>query len=146
MSRLLSSDEASLSDPGRIDDMQWLKHAFAIEPAAAFAPTQGECELVGRLCHELCRRRLVLPASVLLESVRPLGSVASQALVFSTPWLATVTDTAGLKTLSELLARSGAVDWLLDELYAAEEHRSGPPTPVTTATTAEFPASFHPVD
>jgi len=103
-----------------IVDMQWLKHAFAIEPAAAFVATPVERELVGRLTRELVRRRLVFPACVLLESVRPLGSVASQALVFSTPWLAALTDTAGLRTFSDLLARPGAVDWLVDELYAAD--------------------------
>ncbi|MBI1345015.1 hypothetical protein GC163_01860 [bacterium] len=101
--------------------MQWLKHAFAISPAAAFTPTQAEHELVARLCVELVRRNLTLPASILLESFRPLSGIATQAVIFSTPWFATVTDTAGLQTIARLLERPGAVDWLLEQLQNVDD-------------------------
>ena len=123
--------------------MQWLKHAFAIEPAHAFPPSEGERKLIARLGHELQRRRLILPATVLLESVRPLGSVASQALIFSTPWLATITDTAGIKVLSQLLARPGAVDWILDEWHAVDEP-VGPSLKSTVSQPLEFSTVVNP--
>jgi hypothetical protein len=104
-----------------------LRHAFAIEPASAFAPTAAEAELVRRVCVELVRRRLTLPASVLVESSRPLGYVGAQILWFAYPWFAALTDAAGLKTLARMLERPGAVDYVLDRLQAADQADTVPP-------------------
>jgi len=98
----------------------WLRHAFAIEPAGAFAPMKTEAELVERVCVELARRNLVLPASVLLESFQPLGTLGAQALWFSVPWFAAITDATGLKVLAQMLERPGAVDYMLEQLQAAD--------------------------
>ncbi|MDZ4688911.1 MAG: hypothetical protein SH850_27865 [Planctomycetaceae bacterium] len=93
--------------------MQWLRHAFAIERPDAFVPTDAERALVDRLSAELSRRRLTMPAMVLLESLRPLGSLSAQAIWFSYPWFAALMDARGLKVLGALLERPGGVDWMV---------------------------------
>lgn len=99
----------------------WLQHAFAIESAENFAPSEAEAQLVRKLCHFLAQRRLTLPALVIVESVRPLAYVGAQTLCCLEPWFAAVTDAAGLRTLAAMLERPGAVDYLLDELQNAEQ-------------------------
>lgn len=105
----------------------WLRHAFAIEPASGFAPTDAEADLVRRVCDELLRRRMTLPAGVLLEMSRPLSNVGAQALWFTYPWFAALTDAAGLRTIAQMLERPGAVDYLLDRLQAADAADKVPP-------------------
>ncbi len=95
--------------------VSWLKHAFAIPQAAGFLPSDSEQRLVEQLRRELERRHLLLPASVLLESFRPLGFVASQSIQVAYPWFASVMDASGLKLLGQMLERPGSVDWILDQ-------------------------------
>jgi hypothetical protein len=95
--------------------VSWLKHAFAIPQAAEFLPSESERRLVEQLRRELECRHLLLPASVLLESFRPLGFVASQSIWVAYPWFASVMDAAGLKVLGQMLERPGSVDWILDQ-------------------------------
>ena len=59
-----------------------LKHAFAIEDAAAFQPTEREHETAEKLCREVVRRRMTVPALMLLEMSRPLNYLGAQALHF----------------------------------------------------------------
>lgn len=99
----------------------WLQHAFAIESAENFAPSEAEARLVRKLCQLLAQRHLTLPALVIVESLRPLAYVGAQTLWCLEPWFAAVTDAAGLRTLAAMLERPGAVDYLLDELQNAEQ-------------------------
>jgi hypothetical protein len=100
--------------------LHWLRHAFAIEPASAFAATADEAAVVDRLSATVARRGLTMPATVMLESFRPLGAITAQMLWFSHPWFAVLTDAAGLRVLAGLLERPGAVDYLLERLQAAD--------------------------
>lgn len=120
--------------------MQWWKHAFAIAPAAGFTPSAAERELADRVHAELSRRGLTLPAIVLLESFRPLGYLASQAVWFSHPLLAAVTRADGWQVLGEMLERPGSVDWLIDRWQLLES-----PGPVTASRTSEV-VSAEPVE
>ena len=62
-------------------------------------------------------RRLASPAIFFLESGKPLGYVASQALYFFKPIVETVMQNpAAYDRLAELLARRGAVELLLRRL------------------------------
>ena len=98
--------------------MGWWGHAFAVPTEREFAPSVAEQALAGRLAEELNRRGMTLPAVVLLEAFRPLGSLAAQGLRFSHPWFAAILQADGLKQLAGLLERPGAVDWLIDRLQA----------------------------
>src|SRR5262245_23668031 len=60
----------------------WLKHAFAID--RSFSPTDEELQLAERLCREIIRRQLVVPALAFLEMSRPLNSLGAQAVHFLT--------------------------------------------------------------
>lgn len=107
--------------------VQWLRHAFAVAPDAAPPLTPAETALIDRVCVELVRRRLALPALVLLEAHRPLSSMAAQVVWFVKPWCAAVTDAAGLDRLAQLLERRDGMDLLLARLQAAEHAASAAP-------------------
>ena len=66
--------------------MNWLKHAFDTsgpdEP-----PSAAQLELADKLCHEVVRRGLAIPALVFLEMSRPLNRLSSQAIHFLAPVL-----------------------------------------------------------
>ncbi|RLS40749.1 MAG: hypothetical protein DWH81_06815 [Planctomycetota bacterium] len=66
--------------------MNWLKHAFDTsgpdEP-----PSAAQLELADKLCHEVVRRGLAIPALVFLEMSRPLNRLSSQAIHFLAPML-----------------------------------------------------------
>ena len=109
--------------------MQWLRHAFAIDRPDAFAPTEAERALIERLAADLSRRRLTMPAMVLLESLRPLGSITAQAIWFSYPWFAALVDARGLKVLGTLLERPGGVEWMIERISGVSKQ------PTTSAGT-----------
>jgi len=106
---------------------EWLRHAFAIQPASAFAPTADEAELVRRVCAEVVRRHMTVPASVLVESCRPLGNLGAQVLWSTYPWFAALAQGTAVKTLAGMLERPGAVDFLLDQLQLCEKTRDSHP-------------------
>jgi len=92
----------------------WLKHAFAID--RSFSPTDEELQLAERLCREIVRRQLVLPALTVLETARPLNSLGAQAIHFLTPMLSTIFDPQQCRRMAEFLDRRGSIDWLCTRL------------------------------
>lgn len=92
----------------------WLKHAFAIE--SAFAPSDEERALADRLCREIIRRKLTVPALAFLEMSRPLNSLGAQALHFFTPLLSAVMEPEQVRRFAEFLDRRGSIDWLCRRL------------------------------
>lgn len=94
--------------------IEWLKHAFAVE--SKFSPTAEELALAERLCREIVRRELALPALIVLESFRPLNSLSAQALHYFTPMLSTIFDSKQCSRMAEFLDRRGSVDWLCERL------------------------------
>ena len=93
---------------------EWLKHAFAIE--RDFSPTDEELALAERLCREIIRREMAVPALAFLEMSRPLNSLGAQALHFFTPVLSAVFDAGQCKRMAEFLDRRGSIDWLCKRL------------------------------
>lgn len=112
--------------------MKWWQHAFAMPARTAFQPTAEERALIDHLGHELGRRQMRLPATVMLESARPLGFVAAQAIWFSYPWFSALTNAAGLKLLGQILERPGGMDWILDRWNELDE-QSPSSCPANTA-------------
>ncbi len=112
--------------------MDWLKHAFAIEGPDG-EPTPEETQLVDRLCHEIVRRRLTVPAMVFLEMSLPLNKLGAQALHFFSPLLdmfskpAEGESTAPRKPAHQILAafleRPGSIARLSDRIEAIEKTR-----------------------
>jgi len=92
--------------------LDWLKHAFAIEPAGSIEPTDAQRTVIDRLCRQVVARGLATPALIFLESVRPLNYVSSQTLHFFAPVLSAVADAQACRELAEFLEHRGSVDYL----------------------------------
>ena len=83
--------------------LDWLKHAFAIEPEGPVEPTEAQRAVIDRLCRHVVARGLVTPALVFLESVRPLNYVAAQTLQFFAPVVSAVADARAYQELANFL-------------------------------------------
>jgi hypothetical protein len=92
--------------------LDWLKHAFAIEPDGSVEPNDAQKAVVDRLCQQVVARGLVMPALVFLESVRPLNYVSSQALTFFSPILSAIADPQACQHVAEFLEHRGSVEYL----------------------------------
>ena len=119
--------------------MNWFQHAFDTsgpdEPA-----TPAQLELVEKLCHEIVRRRLALPALVFLEMSRPLNTLSAQALHFLAPMLGMFTGPraadvsppdappppAAHELLAQFLGRRSSVGFLCDRIEVLEKARANP--------------------
>ena len=100
--------------------MQWLKHAFAVDPPGPAQPTDEQLPVVERLCREIVRRRLTVPALAGLEMYRPLNSLGSQFLHFAAPIISSFTDSVGHRHIATFLERRGSVDFLCQRIEAFE--------------------------
>ena len=117
--------------------MQWLKHAFAIEPPGVAVPTEEQSSVVDWLCSQVVKRHLTTPALMSLEMARPLNFVGAQALHFLTPIIGSLTDKQSHRHLAEFLERRGSIDYLckrIEELErtASDTDRTGKPATETT--------------
>ncbi len=92
--------------------LEWLKHAFAIEPEGAVEPTEAQRAVVDRLCQQVVQRGLMTPALIFLESVRPLNYVSSQILQFFVPILSAVADAKACQDLADFVEHRGSVEYL----------------------------------
>lgn len=90
----------------------WLKHAFAIDTDDALQLPEAEQRIVDRLCQEVARRDLVVPALMFLEMSRPLNYLGAQALHFFQPMLGALVDSDAPKHFASFLERRGAIDAL----------------------------------
>lgn len=112
--------------------MKWLKHAFAVDPPGPAEPTPEQKSAVDKVCAEIVRRHLTMPALVFLESSRPLNFLGSQAMHFFMPIVSAITDSRGPQHFAEFLSRRGSIDYLCrriedyeDEVEAREAGETG---------------------
>ncbi|HID22765.1 MAG TPA: hypothetical protein EYP14_10240 [Planctomycetaceae bacterium] len=103
--------------------MQWLKHAFAVEPPGAAEPTEREREVVDRLCQAIVRRRLTPAAVVFLEMARPLNFLGAQALHFFMPFVSAVTDADGPSLFAAFLEKRGSIEYITRRLEQWESRQ-----------------------
>ena len=119
--------------------MNWLQHAFDTSGPAG-PPSAAQFELVEKLCHEIVRRRLALPALVFLEMSRPLNTLSAQVLHFLAPILgmfagrveppappvseATPPPPAAHELLAQFLERPDSVEHLCGRIEALEKQRA----------------------
>ncbi len=100
--------------------LQWIKHAFAVEDGQAAEPTSGQREAIDRVLKEVVRRRLTVPARMLLETCRPLNFVGAQLLHFFSPLMKIALGTQAQDEFAEFLERRASIDFLLRRLDALE--------------------------
>ena len=89
--------------------MQWLKHAFAVDPPGPAEPNEAQKTAIDRVADEIVRRGLTTPTLMALEMSRPLNYVGSQAMHFFTPFLSVFTNTQGYQHLAEFLEQRGSI-------------------------------------
>lgn len=103
-----------------------LAHAFDLPPRSGPLPADARRFLEG-LAARIARRRLTVPAFLLLESLAPLHGLGSQLLHAVAPVLGAVCDEAELQRVADLLARPGSVEAFLGMIEAAGRTREGGP-------------------
>lgn len=103
---------------------RWWRHAFAVPDAQQFVPTPDEQQFLQIFCDELQRRRLIVPASVMIESLRPLAFIGSQLIWCIEPWMKMLLRSEALRLLAGVLERPGGIDYLLDLLTQVEDRRA----------------------
>ena len=112
----------------KIPFLHWLKHAFAVEKSTTAAPTVSQAKLIDRVCREVVRRRMTLPAQMGLASSMPAHYLAGQLLRFFEPFLATLLDAAEIRDFASFLEQRGSVEYIcgrLEELERTEEDHPG---------------------
>lgn len=97
-----------------------LAHAFAVEKPGPAKPTPAEAEVVDRVLREVIRRRMTMPASIFLESVRPMTYLGSQAMHFFGPFMSVLVEPTAYRAFSGFLEKRGAVDHLLRRMEQME--------------------------
>src|SRR5262245_30882110 len=98
---------------------QWFKHAFAVDTVDG-PPTAEQRALAERLCREVVRRGLAVPAVAFLEMSLPLNYLSAQVVHFFEPMLGAFTDTAGVKRFAQFLERRDAIEWLCGRINALQ--------------------------
>lgn len=106
--------------------LDWLKHAFAIEPAGTFEPTETQRALVDRVCREVVDRELTTPALLFLETVRPLNAISAQTLQFFAPLLAAAGMSKATEDLATFLEHRGSIDFLCRRIEELDRDRGSP--------------------
>ena len=97
-----------------------IRHAFAIEDAADFEPTPREAAAAEKVCREVVRRRMTVPAVMLLEMSRPLNYLGAQALHFFQPFGTVLIEPGAWETFANFLERRGSVEYLARLIEDAE--------------------------
>lgn len=81
-------------------------------------------EALGKLADLVSSRRLGTPAIFMLESIKPLSLVTSQALLFFEPILEAFCTPGDYRTVAEALEDRENLEWLIQRLEVLEEARS----------------------
>lgn len=93
-----------------------LAHAFAVEKPGPAKPTSEEAAVIDRVLREVVRRGMTMPASIFLESVRPMTYLGSQAMHFFGPFMSVLVEPTAYRSFSSFLERRGAVDYLITRM------------------------------
>ena len=100
-----------------------IKHAFALGEKTNFNPTEKQKHIVDKVCHEVVKRHLAMPAVLLLETLRPLNYIGSQVMHFFQPIISSVLPVDGYSDFTELLEQRGSVDYFCERIRDIEEER-----------------------
>ena len=100
----------------------FLVHAFSVEDPQHTFSAEDEA-LLGRVAKYIAARRMMVPAILFLESMRPLNFVGSQVMVFLQPILASFFSAQDYKRLSEILEKRQSIDVLIRKIEQNEPER-----------------------
>ncbi|MHC4268816.1 MAG: hypothetical protein ACYSWS_04875 [Planctomycetota bacterium] len=89
------------------------KHAFATDGEKF---EDSDIALIKKLADFVIRRNMSVPATMFLESVRPLNFVGSQAMVFFKPIISRFFTSAEYDKLTTILEKREVIDLLIKEI------------------------------
>lgn len=81
-----------------------IKHAFAI-PNSKNNFAEEEVQLLEKLANGIAKRKMAAPAIMFLETLKPMGYIGSQAMVFFRPFYSLVFKTADYDKISKVLEK-----------------------------------------
>ncbi len=96
--------------------MQWLKHAFSVDPPGPAEPTNAQAQAIDRVVDEIIRRGLTAPTLMALEMSRPLNFIGSQAMHFFTPFVSVFANTEGYRHFAQFLEHRGSISFICDTI------------------------------
>ena len=103
-----------------------LKHAFDIGDSENYNPDEKQKIIVDKVCREVVNRHLAMPATILLETFRPLNYIGSQVMHFFQPIISTVLPGDGYTDFSQFLEQRGSVDYLCQRINEIEDEGKNP--------------------
>ena len=108
--------------------MQWLKHAFAVDPPGPAEPTEDQRRAVDRIVEEVIRRGLATPTLMALEMSRPMNFIGSQTLHFFTPFVSVFVNSESYRHFAEFLELRGSIPHICDAIEKRVEADKSAPT------------------
>ncbi|MCH2145056.1 MAG: hypothetical protein MK082_07900 [Phycisphaerales bacterium] len=109
------------------------RHAFAFEKQEDFTPDERDQELIEVVCKAVVERGMATPATLFLESTRPLNYIGSQAMVFFEPVVrAVLRHPEAWERFSRILEHRGAIEYLCRRIEALDDERRKPASPSKT--------------
>ena len=101
-----------------------LKHAFAIGKSESFSPNKKEEAVVEKVCNEIVKRHVTLPAIVMLETFRPLNYLGSQVMHFFHPIISSILTIDGYSDFTTLLEKRESVDYIINKLKSIDDKKT----------------------
>lgn len=110
--------------------MRSLRHAFAVEKESEFDPDERDRELLEIVCQEVVKRGMATPATLFLETTRPLNYLGSQTMAFFEPVVrAVLKHPDAWRRFSEILEHRGSIEYLCRRIEALDNARRSPSGP-----------------
>jgi len=101
-----------------------LKHAFGIGKSEPFSPNKKEEAAVEKVCNEIVKRHVTLPAIVMLETFRPLNYLGSQLMHFFHPIISSILTIDGYSDFTTLLEKRESVDYIINKLKSIDDKKT----------------------
>ena len=102
-----------------------LRHAFAVEPDGPVEPDSATRVIVDDLLQRIVRRRMTVPAMMLLEGWRPMGRISGQMMHALTPFTGVVLDEHAWTGLARWLECRGSIPWMIERLESLDVQATG---------------------
>lgn len=108
---------------------EYFRHAFAIEPdepqlfAEEDIPQERKQALIEKLAQEIVDRRLAVPAIMLLETVKPLSFLGSQALIFIEPIVQSIFSFKSYREFTLMMENRENIELLMQEIEQRDRDR-----------------------
>ena len=106
--------------------LDWLKHAFSAGSPGVVVPSTAQADAIDRVCCEIVRRRMTLPAQLMFESSAPLHFIGGQMLRFVEPVLGVVLDAKEIRDFASFVEQRGSMEYICKRLEALESARNQP--------------------